>query len=74
MTNFIINRPANFASSVQDIVRQNFPGATWSADAMKVIEPNMRAGTVIYDTMVTGSKRERFVWGTSRMGGSRLIG
>jgi hypothetical protein len=74
MTQFFINRPSGFESSIQTIVKQSFPFASPSELALKATEPEMRSGAVMITTAVSGSNRERFVWGVSRLGCSRIVG
>ena len=74
MSQFVINRPAGFESAVRAIVKQTFPAAQSSELAMKVTEHELRGAGTEISTTVAGSKRERFVWGISRMGCSRVAG
>jgi len=73
MIPFFSNRPT-LESSIKRVVNQSFPFATPSEFAMEAVDKGLRGGGVEYTTKVSGSKRERFVWGSSRMGCSRLIG
>ena len=74
MSKFFVNRPSDFDSMVKTIVSQSFPGATPSTLVLAATENEMRSGFVELTTTRPGTKRERFVWGISRMGSSRLVG
>lgn len=74
MQQFFINRPSGFESMVQTIVKQSFPFATPSELALKATEPEMRDAPDFDSTQISGSNRERFVWGISRLGSSRIVG
>lgn len=74
MSRFIINKPRDFESSVRQIVKQTFPFASPTPMAMDALEKSFRDGGGEFSTIVPGSKKERFVWGVSRMGCSRIVG
>jgi hypothetical protein len=74
MNQFVINRPIGFENSIKTIVKQSFPFATPNELALEATEKGFRGGALQYSTQVPGSKRERFVWGMSRMGSSRIVG
>ncbi len=74
MSKFVINRPQGFEAAVKAIVKQSFPFATGSTLAMQATERELRGVTAETGTNVPGSNKERFVWGVSRMGGSRVVG
>lgn len=73
MIPFFSNRQT-LESSVKRIVNQSFPFATSSELAIEAIEKGVIGGETEYTIKVPGSTRERFVWGSSRMGSSRLVG
>jgi hypothetical protein len=74
MNSFIVNKSADFASAVKTIVRQSFPAANPSPAVMNVTEKGMRGVSGAFTSRIAGSRRERFTWGNSRIGGSYLVG
>ena len=74
MNRFIINRPPDFDAAVTTLVRQTFPAATPTSSAMEILDGNFRISGGTITSRIEGSRRERFTWGFSRIGGSFLIG
>jgi hypothetical protein len=74
MSKFVINRPQGFEAAVRTIVKQSFPFAAGSTLALQMTERELRGETAMVSTRVPGSGKERFVWGVSRMGSSRVAG
>jgi len=74
MSKFFINKPVGFESTIKTIVKQTFPFAAPSELALAATDSEMRGFSSVITGKVAGSKRERFVWGISRMGSSRIIG
>ena len=74
MSKFFINRPIGFESTIKTIVKQTFPSVSPSEIALSITEKGMLSSSAIMTTKVSGSRRERFVWGSSRLGSSRLVG
>lgn len=66
--------PQNFEAAVKNIVKQSFPSASGSVLSLQATEPQL-AGTIAdVSTRISGGHKELFVWGYSRMGGSRIVG
>ena len=74
MGRFTINRPPDFKAAVQNIVRQTFPAAVPSPTVQEITEKQYYGISGTVTTRIEGSKRERFTWGSSRIGGSYLLG
>lgn len=74
MPRFVVNKSGDFEASVRAIVKQSFPGAQPSTLALGILDKETRGGGIECTTQAQGSSRERFVWGISRMGCSRLVG
>ena len=74
MNSFIINKAPDFNSAVKSVVRQSFPFASPSSTALSIAEGMYRGASGMATSRIEGSKRERFTWGISRIGGSFLIG
>jgi hypothetical protein len=73
MAQILVNK-STLENSVKRIVKQSFPFAIPSELAMEATDKGLRGGDTQYTIKVSGSKRERFVWGSSRLGSSRLVG
>ena len=69
-----INNNSNLEAQVKAIVKQSFPAASPSVLTLLKTEPNMRGGKGAFSTSVSGSNKQRFVWGQSLMGGSNVVG
>ena len=74
MTQFFINKPVGLESAIKTVVKQTFPFAAPSELMLAATEKEFRGGVEEISVQIPGSKRERFVWGSSRMGSSRLVG
>jgi len=74
MSRFVINKPGDMEAAVKAIVKQSFPAAQSSTLATEILDKETRSGGIEFTTQAQGSNRERFVWGISRMGCSRLVG
>ena len=70
----IINKPPDFDAMVKTIVRQAFPSVSPSATALNITEGAYRSISAMATSRIEGSKRERFTWGSSRVGGSYILG
>ena len=68
------NRQSDLDSAIKSSIKQTFPSVVPSELTLNVTEKALRGGEIHYTVKVPGSRRERFVWGSSRMGSSRLVG
>ena len=69
-----LNRPIGLESTIRTVVKQTFPFASPSELTLNLLDSGFRGGGDEFTVKVSGSRRERFVWGSSRMGSSRLVG
>lgn len=74
MNRFIINKPNDFEAAVKTIVRQSFPFASPSTTILDATEAPYRFTSGTETSRIAGSKREKFTWGSSLIGGSFLVG
>lgn len=73
MAQLLVNK-VSLENSVKRIVKQSFPFATPSELVLEVVDKGLRGGETEYTVKIPGSKKERFVWGSSRLGSSRIVG
>jgi hypothetical protein len=70
----MVNATLDLNATIQSVVRQSFPFATPSTTVLNLTEKETRATEGSRSSRIEGSKRERFTWGSSKIGGSFVLG
>jgi len=71
MDNFLLTSSGRLSDAIRTVVKQSFPSVGMSNIVTKEV---LLQSSGIITSRIPGSKRERFSWGSSRIGGSYLIG
>lgn len=68
------NKQSDFDSAIKASIKQTLPSAIPNELTLNITEQALHTGEIHYTVKIPGSKREKFIWGISRMGCSRLVG